>query len=101
MNSFLATVVWQQAMNKPEALDAVSQAMSLPITDPGTEVARIVVSKSVWIQIDIPKFGEPPPVAIDVRSSRSRAEALEWAERVIARLGAIAEVAPELDADAR
>lgn len=101
MSSFLATAVWHEAVNKLEALSTVAKAMDARITDLGTQTPRIVLSKSAWIQIEIPKFGEPPPVAIDVWSSRSRTEALDWAQQVIARLGQVAETAPILDEDAR
>lgn len=101
MTSFLATVVWHHTVNKLEALDAVAEALQVPITDFGTESARIVLSAGVWIHIEIPKFGEPPPVAIDVWSSQSREQALEWAQVVIERLGESSEIAPLLDEDAR
>lgn len=71
MTLYCATLVVQNAINKLDALDTVALVCDSVVTDQATQRPRIVLSPHAWIEIEIPKFGEPPPLAIDVYSSVS------------------------------
>ncbi len=64
----VATLVAANAVDKLAALTVISLAVDSPIRDAATSRPHIVIADGVWVQIDIPKFGEPPPVAIDVHA---------------------------------
>ncbi len=79
----IATLVLQQAVSKPDALAMLALVLDRPIEGAGTPAARVPVGEGAWVEVEIPKFGEPPPLAIDVVSTLSddhaRLEALRLA----------------------
>lgn len=66
--AFCATLVVHNAVNKIDALDSVALACNSVVSDSGTPNPWISLSDHTWIEMEIPKFGEPPPLAIDVYS---------------------------------
>ena len=71
MNLYCATLVVHNAVNKLDALDTVALACGSTVSESDTARPRIALSPQSWIEIEIPKFGEPPPLAIDVYSTVS------------------------------
>ncbi|WP_298744586.1 hypothetical protein [uncultured Microbacterium sp.] len=64
----VATLVVQVAITKIDALAVISLAADSPVLAAGTSRPRVELDAGAWAEVDIPKFGEPPPLAIDVRS---------------------------------
>lgn len=92
---YCATIVVMSAVNKLDALAIVALAVDslvegqltqrpwIPLLKAGTVEGG---SPTAWVEIEIPKFGEPPPVAIDVYSSLSDEHAKLTALSLIASL---------------
>jgi hypothetical protein len=101
MTRYLATLVLQHAVNKLEAYEMIAAAVSSKIIGEGTSSPRIPLSKTAYVQVEIPKFGEPPPVAIDVWSLVSvedaRSQALSLSRQIEQVTGQVA----ALDLEAR
>lgn len=64
----VATLVVQVAANKIDALAVISLAVDSPVLAVGSARPRIELGGGAWAEVEIPKFGEPPPLAIDVSS---------------------------------
>lgn len=64
----VATLVVQVAVTKIDALAVISLAADSPVQSPGSSRPKVALDAGAWAEVDIPKFGEPPPLAIDVRS---------------------------------
>jgi predicted glutamine amidotransferase len=64
----VATLVVQVAVNKVDALAVISLAVDSAVLAAGSARPRVELDGGAWAEVDIPKFGEPPPLAIDVRS---------------------------------
>ncbi|MDO9395643.1 MAG: hypothetical protein Q7T71_03765 [Herbiconiux sp.] len=56
-------------MTKLDALAIIALALDRPVTDARTVHPRILLDGGAWLEIEIPKFGEPPPLALDVYST--------------------------------
>ena len=56
---------------KPDALCVIALAVARPGRGAGSARPRIELDGGAWAEVEIPKFGEPPPLAIDVRSPLS------------------------------
>lgn len=82
----VATIVAADAVDKLGALAAVSRAVGAPVRDAGTSRPSVPLGEGVWAQIDIPKFGEPPPLAIDVHAVAGESAAREHALRLLVSL---------------
>ena len=78
--AYVATLVAATATTKLDALTIVASAAGGVITDAGTPRAAVALPSGARAVIEIPKFGEPPPLTIDVFSSESRAAARSQAE---------------------
>jgi hypothetical protein len=65
----VATLVAADAVDKLSALTTIARAMGAAVVGGGTSRPTIPIGDGVWIEIDIPKFGEPPPLAIDVHAT--------------------------------
>ena len=81
-----ATLVVDEAITKLDALAAISGAVQNPVRRPGTNMPFVDIGGGAWAQIEIPKFGEAPPLAIDVYSARSVADAQTQALDLMGRL---------------
>ncbi|MFM6974255.1 MAG: hypothetical protein ACKOXM_03830 [Agromyces sp.] len=73
--TFVASLIVQEPHTKLELLDAVAQVLETVVADPSTPIARVPVSETAWVHIEVPKFGEDVQPALDVVSSFSGAEA--------------------------
>ena len=81
-----ATIVVAHAVTKLEALAIIAALVGSAVDGAGTPTPRIALAEGVWAQIDIPKFGEPPPLAVDVWSAQGAAEARRHALALAALL---------------
>lgn len=88
IESAVATLVAQDAVDKLTALRAIARAAGSTIKDGGTSSPTVPLADGVWAQIDIPKFGEPPPLVIDVHAVAGRDEALRHALELLDTLRA-------------
>ena len=57
-------------------------------TRPYVELSAPIDGRGAWVEIEIPKFGEPPPLAIDVYSTVSDDHARLQALTLLATLEA-------------
>jgi hypothetical protein len=83
---FAATLVLRRAVTKLDALAMIALVLDRPVEGAGTVRPRITLGDTVWAEVEIPKFGEPPPLAIDVYSTRSEDQARLEALRLAAAL---------------
>lgn len=79
------------AVTKLDALAIVSLAVDRPVERqrtmrPFVPLVGSAREASSWVEIEIPKFGEPPPLAIDVYSTVSDDHARLQALTLISRL---------------
>lgn len=68
----IATLVAQDAVDKLAALDVIARAVGSAVSGSGTSTPSVVLAAGVRVQIEIPKFGEPPPLIIDVHADAGR-----------------------------
>lgn len=63
-----ATLVVPVALSRIDALAVVALTLDLPVVGADTARPRVELDGGVWVEVEVPKFGDPPPVAIDVHS---------------------------------
>jgi hypothetical protein len=73
---YCATIVVMSAVTKLDALAIIALAVDRPVAQqrtmrPFVPLDAPAKSCTAWVEIEIPKFGEPPPVALDVYSTVS------------------------------
>ena len=72
---YCATIVVMSAVTKLDALAIVALAVDHPVERQRTMRPYVPLDggyrDGAWAEIEIPKFGEPPPLAIDVYSTIS------------------------------
>jgi hypothetical protein len=68
---YCATIVVKSAVTKLDALTIVALAVDAPVQRQRTTRPYVQLAEGAWAEIEIPKFGEPPPLAIDVYSTVS------------------------------
>ena len=83
-----ATLVVDEAITKLDALEAIARALRSPIRRPGTSRPFVALAGGAWAEIEIPKFGEAPPLAIDVYCTTSLTDAEAGALELMAELTA-------------
>jgi hypothetical protein len=83
---FCATIVVMSAVTKLDALAIVALAVDHPVERQKTMRPFVSLAESAWVEIEIPKFGEPPPLAIDVYSTVSDDHARLQALTLMAQL---------------
>lgn len=81
-----ATIVVRSPVTKIDALAIVALAVDSPVRDARTMRPYIELEGGARAEIEIPKFGEPPPLAIDVYSTTSHEHAALEALRLMAAL---------------
>ncbi|MDF2991092.1 MAG: aspartyl-tRNA synthetase [Microbacterium sp.] len=87
---YAVTLVVDMPITKIDALDVISFAADGGIEDAGTAHPRVWLAPHAWAEVEIPKFADPPPFAIDVYSDVSREVAWAQAHRLhdaLERLG--------------
>ncbi|MFD1712948.1 hypothetical protein ACFSBZ_00540 [Amnibacterium flavum] len=71
----LATLVVNATLSRIDALASVALAIDSRVVTPGTADAHVLLPRGERAYIEIPRFGEPPPLAIDIISDVSVEEA--------------------------
>ncbi|MCS5732167.1 hypothetical protein [Herbiconiux daphne] len=66
---YCATLVVRDAVTKVDALAIVALALDREVTDARGVHPFIGLDGGARVEIEIPKFGEPPPLALDVYST--------------------------------
>lgn len=66
-----ATIVVGNAVTKIDGLAVVALTAKSSVQNPRTSRPFVPLVEGAWAEIEIPKFGEPPPLAIDVYSTIS------------------------------
>ena len=79
----VTTLVVDLPIGKIDALDVIAFVADGAVQDAGTASPRVALGATSWAEVEIPRFGDPPPLAIDVFST----ESAEDAERSARRLG--------------
>jgi hypothetical protein len=85
---YIATLVADAHATKPEALGIIAAALDAPVQDAHTAHPFVALPGGSRVEVDIPKFGEAPPLAIDVHDPRGEAEARAAAEALLTVLAA-------------
>jgi hypothetical protein len=83
---YCATIVVMSAVTKLDALAIVALAVDHPVERQRTMRPYVPLAEGAWVEIEIPKFGEPPPLAIDVYSTISDDHARLQALTLVATL---------------
>ncbi|MBC7442582.1 MAG: hypothetical protein H7311_08695 [Ramlibacter sp.] len=72
---YLATIVAQAHVTKPDALRLIALAAGSSVEGAATAHPFVPLVGGGRVEVEIPKFGESPPLAIDVYSPRGLDEA--------------------------
>lgn len=86
MREYCATLVVRNAVTKVDALAIVALAVDRPVTGAGSVQPYIELDGGARVEIEIPKFGEPPPLALDVYSTLGQDHAAMSALALLAAL---------------
>ncbi|TFB57289.1 hypothetical protein E3T34_02155 [Cryobacterium sp. TMT1-62] len=77
---YSATIVAQTHVTKPDALRLIAEAAGSTVRNAGTAHPFVPLVGGGRVEVEIPKFGEGPPLAIDVfnphGAEQARASAL-------------------------
>ncbi|WP_065571477.1 hypothetical protein [Microbacterium oleivorans] len=79
---FVVTLVVDLPITKPDALETIAFACDGVVEHARTAYPRVSLSPGAWAEVQIPKFADPPPLAIDVCSDESTAVARAAADRL-------------------
>ncbi|MGX5680149.1 hypothetical protein [Schumannella luteola] len=98
---YAATLVASAALSRVDALAVVALARDTHVEGAGTPRPRVALGGGAWVEVEIPKFGDPPPVALDVYSNRSDDHARLEALRLAADLERVAgwSIDPDFEVD--
>ena len=80
--TFAVTLVVDMPITKLHALDVIAFAADSAIQDARTASPRVPLSPEAWAEVQIPRFADPPPIAIDVCSDASVDVASAAADRL-------------------
>ncbi|MEF2977621.1 hypothetical protein [Subtercola sp. YIM 133946] len=83
---YCATIILYQAISKLDALAVISLAVDHPVENARQGRPLIPLATGAWVEVELPKLGEPPPLAIDVYSTVSTDQARLEALTLIAAL---------------
>lgn len=79
---FVVTLVVNMPITKLDALDVIAFVSDGVVENAGTAYPRVPVGRNAWAEVQIPRFADPPPIAVDVCSDAS----IETASLAAARL---------------
>ncbi|MCR2812692.1 MULTISPECIES: hypothetical protein [Microbacterium] len=65
---YAVTLVVDMPVTKLDALDVIAYVADADVEHAGTAFPRVGLAPDVWAEVQIPKFADPPPLAIDVCS---------------------------------
>lgn len=82
----LATIVADIHATSPDALQAIAAALNSEVSDAHTAHAFVALPEGGRVEVDTPKFGEAPPLAIDVYDPRGDSEAHAAAQTLLETL---------------
>ncbi|HSP52715.1 MAG TPA: hypothetical protein VLO00_07455 [Cryobacterium sp.] len=86
---YSATIVAQAHVTKPDALRLIAAAAGSTVQDAGTAHPFVPLVGGGRVEVEIPKFGEAPPLAIDVYSPHGASQALASALSLQAALAGV------------
>lgn len=79
---FVVTLVVDLPITKLDALDVIAFVSDGIVENAGTAHPRVPLAPSAWAEVQIPRFADPPPLAVDVCSDASPGVAREHALRL-------------------
>lgn len=82
----VATLVADVHLTKPEALAVIAATLDATVHGARTAAPFVSLPHGGRVEVEIPKFGEAPPLAIDVYDPRGAAEARAAAHSLLERL---------------
>lgn len=80
--TFAVSIVVDMPITKLHALDVIAFVADSAIADARTASPRVPLSPDTWAVVQIPRFADPPPIAIDVCSDASVDVARAAADRL-------------------
>ena len=80
--TFAVSIVVDMPITKLHALDVIAFVSDSAIADARTASPRVSLSPDAWAEVQIPRFADPPPIAIDVCSDASFDVARAAADRL-------------------
>ncbi|MFJ6652600.1 hypothetical protein ACIQLJ_07385 [Microbacterium sp. NPDC091313] len=83
---FVVTLVVDLPITKLDALDTIAFVADGAVEHAGTAYPRVGLGPGAWAEVQIPRFADPPPLAVDVCSDVSPARAREAATRLTTAL---------------
>ena|ERR1700709_2140973 len=83
---YCATIILYQAISKLDTLAVISLAVETPVENAKLGRPMIPLADGAWVEVELPKLGEPPPLAIDVYSTVSTDQARLQALTLVATL---------------
>lgn len=83
---YAVTLVVDMPVTKLDALDVIAYVADAVIEHAGTAFPRVGLAPGAWAEVQIPKFADPPPLAIDVCSDVSTDHARTHADRLTTAL---------------
>ncbi|RFA18279.1 hypothetical protein B7R25_14630 [Subtercola boreus] len=86
MPEYAATIILNQAISKLDTLAVISLAVDRPVENAKQGRPLIPLVEGAWVEVELPKLGEPPPLAIDVYSTVGTDHARFEALRLVATL---------------
>lgn len=79
----VATIVADTHATKPEALAVIAATLDAPVQGAHTAHAFVALPHGGRVEVEIPKFGEAPPLAIDIHDPRGAVEARAAAQSLL------------------
>ncbi|QWT22674.1 hypothetical protein KPL76_07565 [Subtercola sp. PAMC28395] len=83
---YCATIILYQAISKLDTLAVISLVVDAPVENAKLGRPVIRLADQAWVEVELPKLGEPPPLAIDVYSTVSTDQARLEALTLVAAL---------------
>ena len=80
---YVATIVANIHATRPEALGLIAATLDTAVNGAFTAHAWVDLPHGGRVEVEIPKFGEAPPLAIDVYDPRSEADARAAAQALL------------------
>ena len=68
---FVVTLVVDMPITKLDALEVIAFVSDGAVENARTAYPRVPVGPNVWAEVQIPRFADPPPIAVDVCSDAS------------------------------
>lgn len=83
---FVVTLVVDLPIAKPDALEVIAFVADSQVEHARTAFPRVSLAPDVWAEVQIPRFADPPPLAIDVCTDVSVDAARQAADRLAVAL---------------